>query len=113
MLWLILVLLAVAATVPIAAAKGMPRWGWLAITVIAAGAECMLLGKPSPSWETRHVVASWVLTIILPWAAVAMFLWFSRYPSRPIFTMLGLLIVYALVTVIGLVAGDISGLVPQ
>lgn len=113
MLWLILILLAVAATVPIAAAKGMPCWGWLVISVIAAGAECVLVGKPSPSWETKYVVASWVLTIILPWVAVAMFLWTNRDLSHPIFTVLGLLIVYVIFTVIGLVVGDMSGLIPQ
>lgn len=113
MLWLIIILLAVAAAVPIAAAAGMPRWGWIVITTFAAGTECALLGKASPSWELKHVIASWVFTIFFPWAAVAMYLWFSRYPARPILIAFGLLAVYTLVTIVGLVVGDMSGLVPQ
>jgi len=113
MLWLIIIVLAVVAAVPVAAAASMPRWGWIVITAFAAGAECVLLGKASPSWEPKHVIASWFFTIFLPWAAVAMYLWFSRYPARPVLTAFSVLVVYVLVIVVGLVAGDMSGLVPQ
>ena len=113
MLWVILPVVAVALAVPAAARYGMPRWGWLILATVITSVECAFYGKASPSWELQHVIASWVFLILLPWAAVAMHLWFSRYPAQPVGTALGVPFVYVLALVVGFVVGDMSGLVPQ
>jgi hypothetical protein len=113
MLLAILPVACVALAVPIAATYGMPRWGWLIASIVIAFIECVFYGKASQSWELHHVIASWFFLILLPWAMIAIYLWFSRYPENPLGTSLGIPVVYALVLIIGFVIGDISGLVPQ
>ena len=113
MLWVILPVVAVALMFPVAARYGMPRWGWLIVAAIITCVECAFYGKASPSWELQHVIASWFLLILLPWAAVAIYLWFSPYHSQLVATALGVPFVYVLALVVGFVVGDMSGLVPQ
>ena len=91
----------------------MPRWGWLIVATIIASVECAFYDKASPSWELRHVIASWFFLILLPWVAVAVYLLRSRYPAHPVGTALGVPIVYVLALVVGFAVGDMSGLVPQ
>ena len=49
MLWLILIMLVVAAAIPIEAVAGMPRWGWITVTVIGAGTAFALLSQAGQS----------------------------------------------------------------
>ena len=113
MLWVILPVIAVALSVRVAARYAMPRWGWLIVTTIITCVECAFYGKASQSWELQHVIASWFFLILLPWSAVAVYLWFSRYPAHPVGIALGVPVVYVLALVVGFAVGDISGLVPQ
>ena len=113
MLWVILPVVALMLAVPVAARYRMPRWGWLIVATIIIFVECAFYGKASPSWELRHVIASWFFLIVLPWASVAVYLWFSRYPANPVGTALGVPAVYVLALVVGFAVGDMSGLVPQ
>ncbi len=113
MRWPITIVILFAALVYFAPMVGLPRKSWIVITALIAIAECALMGKTSPSWELKHVIASWLLFIILPWLAVGIYLWTNPYPDRhPGFTAIGVLIVFVISTTIGFVVGDM-GLVPQ
>jgi hypothetical protein len=111
--WTIIFVIVFTAAIPVAAKVGMPRWGWIVIATIIVVADCAIMGKASPSWELKHVIASWFFLIILPWVAITTYLWFSRYPARPWPTAIGVPVVFVVALAMGLLVGDMSGLVPQ
>lgn len=112
--WPIIIVILFSVFVYFAPRIGLPRWSWIVIAELIAIAECAFMGKASPSWELKHEIASWLLLIILPWLALAIYLWSNPYPDEhPGFTAIGVLIVFVIATTIGFVIGDMSGLVPQ
>jgi hypothetical protein len=86
---------------------------WVIVFALIAAFECALTGKASPSWEAQHVAASWLLGNVIPWGAVAIYLWLTPYPRRAILVASGVPLVYLIAVVIGLTYGDSSGLIPQ
>lgn len=113
MLWVIFVAFPLGVAVAMALAPRTPRWVWAFVIAGVIAIECALLGKPSTTWELRHVLAAWLLAIIFPWASVALYVWLMPYPARPVLTAVWLPFVYNLALVIGLVFGDISEFISQ
>lgn len=111
--WPIIFVIVFTGVIPVAAKKRMPRWGWIFIATIIVIAECSIMGKASPSWEFKHVIASWLFLNILPWISITTYLWFSRYPARSGLIAMGVPVVFVVTYAIGLLIGDMSGLVPQ
>jgi hypothetical protein len=92
--------------------KHILRLYWLGLFVLVACAEVMLLGSPSPNWSVQNVVATWTLTIFLPWVSVAIWLFVSPFPKDAWITGLGLPIAFFLFAGIGYFVGDYFGLIP-
>jgi len=103
----------VVAAIAVAVFTRVPKHWWVVALSLVAALECALTGKASPSWETQHVAASWLLGIVFPWGTVALYLWLTPYPRRAFLVASGVPLVYLVAVVIGLTYGDSSGLIPQ
>ncbi len=103
----------VSVTIALAVFTRVPKYWWVVVFVVVALLECLFEGRPSPSWEVEHVAASWLLGNIIPWGAVALYVWLTPYPRRAWLVAGGLPIIYIAVLVAGLIYGDASGLIPQ
>lgn len=114
MLWVVIPVVVVALAVLVGAKHRMPRRGWFIGAIIIICVQFFYFYvDASPSWELQDVIASCFFLSLLPWLAVASYLWFSPYLEHPVVTALGVPAVYFPVLVVGLAVGDMSGLVPQ
>lgn len=93
--------------------KRIPKRYWLAVVALVAIAEPMFIGIPSPSWQFRHVAASFLLTVFLPWIGVGFYIYLMPFPKRIALAALGVPVVYFVLLGFGLVMGDTLGLIPQ
>ena len=112
-LWFIIILAIATAAIPLAAVKHISSRVVIVVALAIVILECALLGRASQSWETRHVLASWLFTIVVPWLAAVSYVCALPYSKRPLIATVGMPLIYGLFFVIGAAIGDTSGLVPQ
>jgi hypothetical protein len=113
MLWLVFLVVPILVGASIVSFHSVPRWGWLLLIGIIAVTEIALMGKPSPSWQGKHVIALWVLGVLLPWGGVAAFIARTSRSKRRILAAVSLPMIYFFLIAIGFVLGDSFGLIPQ
>ena len=113
MLWIVFLAAPIVIALALATVTRVPKYQWLTGFAVIAAFECILIGKPSHSWEVTHVLSAWVLGNIFPWGMAGLYLWLAPYPRRAILVASVLPVIYTIALVIGLVVGDMSGLIPQ
>lgn len=86
---------------------------WFVLIAICTLLEIMILGTISNFLGIKQVITESLFMIVIPWGLVAVYLRLMRHSSRSIATSIGMLFVYFLSMGIGLLVGDMSGLIPQ
>lgn len=113
MTWLPLIATPIVLAFALATVRAVSQRVWLLVIAAIVFAEIALVGKPSVSWEIKHLISLWVFGIFLPWSIAAMFLAYMPYQQKPRRTALGVLVAYFVSLAIGLAVGDSLGLIPQ
>ena len=113
MLWIVFAAAPIVIAFALASLTKVRKYHWITGFAIIAALECAFMGKAGPSWEVKHIVASWVLGNIFPWGIAGLYLWLTPYPRSAILVASVLPVIYIIALAIGLVIGDVSGLIPQ
>ncbi|MCX7214615.1 MAG: hypothetical protein NTW53_18370 [Burkholderiales bacterium] len=98
--------------VPILVHFGIQRLGAIALAALGAVVNCSVI-CPEGFIAQMKGVPSVVLTVVLPWAACAMFVSAKRFRARPAIAALGAPLVWAGLFVVGMLIGDVTGWIPQ
>lgn len=113
MSWIPLLVVPFVLAVGLAVTRAVSQKVWLLVIAAIVFAEIVLVGKPSPSWESKHLISLWAVGIFLPWGIAAIFVAYMPYQRKPLLTALGMPVVYFVSLVIRLAVGDSLGLIPQ
>ena len=112
MTWLLIIVAPIAFALLLATVRTVSRGNWILVIAIAAAAEVIFLDLPI-NWEAKHLFALWVAGVFLPWGAAASFLAFASPQLSPLRRSLVFSSSYFAALVLGLIAGDSLGVIPQ
>ena len=113
MAWLPLIAIPIVLAFALAAVRTASQRVWLLVIAVIALAEIVLVGKPSESWESQHLISLWVFGIFIPRGVAGSFLAYMPYQQKPLLTAIGVPVAYFVSLAIGLAVGDSLGLIPQ
>jgi hypothetical protein len=113
MQWIPFVAVPVLLAIGLGAMPRVSRHAWFIVIASVVVAEIAVVRTPSTSWQLQHILAAWVLGVILPWVMSAFFLWAVHYPKHNILAAFGFAVVYFLSLTVCLAAGDAFRLIPQ
>lgn len=113
MAWLPLIAAPIVLAFALAVVRAASQKVWLLVIAAIVFAEIVLVGKPSASWESKHLISLWAFGIFLPWGIAAIFVTYMPYQQKPLLTALGVPVAYFVSLAIGLAVGDSLGLIPQ
>jgi hypothetical protein len=113
MLGLLLISLPIILSISLILRPHVPFPIWFVLIATFTLLEIMFLGTAGNYLGLKQIITESLLMVVIPWGLVAVYLRLMRHSSRPVVIGIGTLFVYFLSMGIGLLTGDMSGLIPQ